>query len=340
MHHHRQHPIMSYGTISTSPGTITDLRLTPVVTYTTKEAIQSYGPQKRRCYTDEEIELTYLPKYLGYTYSYTNCLFESTYERVINECYCEIRNHAKVANTVYNYYSYMKPKRMPICIANQVKCANEIFSQISENMMVYDMKDQKKKECLPSCTDQDNHISYSKTNYPARLIPMFEDFCLLFVKLMTQCKQPSKRLVLNESYPTLCVGISAMENEFNIQKKKIQDEIRAKGPAENKKKDEVKAKGPSKDKRTDKVRAKGISNLSRPPSRNLWVSRYCDADVSAWTSLLENYTDSKQFENEIRKYIISTFSVNYNTNTLKTFFAYNYKNRLLFSRSSGLLYPF
>ena len=277
---------MGYGTISTSPGTITDLRLTPVITNTTLEAIQTYGPQKRKCYTEDEIELTYLPKYLGYTYTFTNCLFESTYEKIFDTCSCETRNHVRVVHEMQMQYdmdhTYAKPIRKPTCVGNQLKCANDIFSRISENMVVYDNFDQRTKECQPSCTDQVNQISYSKTSYPARLMPMFEDFCLLFVKLMTQCNRPTKRKVLNATYPSLCAAILDMENEFKRQKLKIEDEIRANGAAKDKKK----------------------VGRPPPPTRDPWVSRYCDVGVSAWTTLLDNYTDSIKFEREMRKYEI------------------------------------
>ena len=128
---------MSYGTVSASPGTITDLRLTPVVTTTTGDALDTYEAEHRGCYADEEIELTYLPKSLAYRYSYTNCLFESTYEKVFNACSCEIGRHSR---QVYDLMSHpdtiTKPTRKSTCVGQSLKCANDVFEHISANTEV------------------------------------------------------------------------------------------------------------------------------------------------------------------------------------------------------------
>ena len=42
-----------------------------------------FSPAERDCYTESEIELKYLPKDHGYRYEMSNCLFEATFEHIL-----------------------------------------------------------------------------------------------------------------------------------------------------------------------------------------------------------------------------------------------------------------
>ena len=50
--------------------------------------MERFSPEQRDCYTEEEISLKYLPRDHGYRYEMSNCLFEATYEKVLEVCKC------------------------------------------------------------------------------------------------------------------------------------------------------------------------------------------------------------------------------------------------------------
>ena len=49
--------------------------------------MERFSPEQRDCYSESEIELKYLPKDHGYRYEMSNCLFEATFEHIL-----EVRN--------------------------------------------------------------------------------------------------------------------------------------------------------------------------------------------------------------------------------------------------------
>ena len=46
-----------------------------------------FDPEERGCYFEGELTLKYLPSEL-YRYDISNCLFEATYEKVLEVCKC------------------------------------------------------------------------------------------------------------------------------------------------------------------------------------------------------------------------------------------------------------
>ncbi len=42
-----------------------------------------FPPEQRDCYSEGEIELKYLPRDHGYRYEMSNCLFEATFEHIL-----------------------------------------------------------------------------------------------------------------------------------------------------------------------------------------------------------------------------------------------------------------
>ena len=52
-----------------------------------QQAMERFSPEQRDCYSESEIELKYLPKDHGYRYEMSNCLFEATFEHIL-----EVRN--------------------------------------------------------------------------------------------------------------------------------------------------------------------------------------------------------------------------------------------------------
>ena len=193
------------------------------------------------------------------------------------------------------------------CILNQ-NCHHFLTSTLTfsckiDISKVYDHVDKRIKPCLPACNDQVNQIAYSKTNYPATLIPIFEDFCLLFVKLMTQCHQEFKKNVLDETYPALCVGILAMEEGFRQQQEQIFKETNFIRPGPGAASQDLSGKAAPKPPGKPPPPNNKIDAKNLPPKiyRDVWISRYCDPDRSLWTSLLKNYSDEQTFSTEMRR---------------------------------------
>ena len=47
-----------------------------------------FSPEERDCYSEDEISLKYLPRDHGYRYEMSNCLFESAFENILQQCKC------------------------------------------------------------------------------------------------------------------------------------------------------------------------------------------------------------------------------------------------------------
>ena len=76
-------PIMRQTGFHISPGTENQIAITPTILSTSQKAKDRFSPEERDCYTENEIELKYLPKAHGYRYEMSNCLFEATFEHIL-----------------------------------------------------------------------------------------------------------------------------------------------------------------------------------------------------------------------------------------------------------------
>ena len=74
LHDHRDKPMIQFSSQLIHTGTETQINVKPTITYTTDEAIGSLTHQERGCYTDSEVNLTYLFYDKGYRYEMNNCL--------------------------------------------------------------------------------------------------------------------------------------------------------------------------------------------------------------------------------------------------------------------------
>ncbi len=83
--HHLDQPLMAIKEIDISPGFESQIAVTPILYDTTREARKRFSPEERDCYFEGELSLKYLPKEL-YRYDINNCLFEATYEKVLEIC--------------------------------------------------------------------------------------------------------------------------------------------------------------------------------------------------------------------------------------------------------------
>jgi hypothetical protein len=55
---------------------------------TTENALKRFKPEQRKCYSDDEFDLKFLPRRLGYGYSMSNCLYSAYFEEVMFACGC------------------------------------------------------------------------------------------------------------------------------------------------------------------------------------------------------------------------------------------------------------
>ena len=142
--HHLDQPLMSVKELDISPGFETQIAVSPVLYSTTKEAVERFKPIERDCYSEEEMSFKYLPQSL-YRYDISNCLFEATYEQILEQCKC----------TPYFHWAGVKEYRN-FCRGPSLLCMNEILSRLGEFNEISDTKgkSKNKKKCLAACENQ------------------------------------------------------------------------------------------------------------------------------------------------------------------------------------------
>ena len=146
--HHLDQPLMSVKELDIAPGFETQIAVSPLLYATTSEALQRFKPEERGCYSEDELTFKYLPKSL-YRYDISNCLFEATYQKVLENCKC----------TPYFHWAGVKEYRN-FCRGPSLLCMNEILSRLGEFNEVVDNTDTSvpptKKRCLAACENQVN----------------------------------------------------------------------------------------------------------------------------------------------------------------------------------------
>ena len=66
LHHHLDKPMMQFSSQLISAGLETHMNLKPTLSYTTENALAMLSPRERKCYTNSEANLNYLPFSDGY----------------------------------------------------------------------------------------------------------------------------------------------------------------------------------------------------------------------------------------------------------------------------------
>ena len=64
------------------------INLKPTISYTSNDAISTFSPKERGCYSDGEIDLNYLKEEFGFSYEMNNCLFDQGIRDIIWNCRC------------------------------------------------------------------------------------------------------------------------------------------------------------------------------------------------------------------------------------------------------------
>ena len=145
-------PLMSVKELDVAPGFETQIAVSPVLYDTSDAAKGRFKPEERGCYFEGELTFKYLPQNL-YRYDISNCLFEATYETVLEKCNC----------TPYFHWAGIREYRN-FCRGTSLLCMNEIFSRIGEYNEVIDqdaLPSNKKKKCLAACENQVITLSHT-----------------------------------------------------------------------------------------------------------------------------------------------------------------------------------
>ena len=194
MLHHLDIPLIRQTSFHIAPGTENQIAVTPTVTHTTDSALNRFNPEERDCYKEDEISLKYLPRSNGYRYGIGNCLFESSFEHILEKCKCYPGyNHGLIENHNLN----IKP-----CVGANLTCMNDILYRIGRydrvNVNGIMMK------CRSSCQDQSNAMYVTTSAFPnEKTFRYREAFCMMIPRLLEKCTGFKQR-PLERSFPNIC----------------------------------------------------------------------------------------------------------------------------------------
>ena len=192
--HHLDIPLIRQTSFHIAPGTENQIAVTPTTTHTTPSALNRFSPEQRDCYTDNEISLKYLPSSSGYRYGIGNCLFEASFETILEECKCYPGYNQGL---VEDHNLGLKP-----CVGKSLECMNNILIRIGRFDKV-DV-DGRKMKCRSSCEDQSNAMYVTTSNFPnEKTFRYRESFCMMIPRLLDKCTGFKKR-PLERSYPNVC----------------------------------------------------------------------------------------------------------------------------------------
>ena len=91
--------------------------LEPEITYANDHAISTFTPEKRGCYAQGEVNLTYVKYSRGYRYEMKNCLSNELIRDIIWNCRCYPRFYQPCKTC------YLK-NFIPSCSGKKLICAN------------------------------------------------------------------------------------------------------------------------------------------------------------------------------------------------------------------------
>ena len=197
-------------------GTETLAALTLTVLNTTEEALASFDPIKRDCYTETEFHLKYMDWAKGFRYSMINCLYESVLEHVIDNCKC--------IPSLANFKLITEPM-LTKCQGKDLTCAKEWMNDFGNpnttiNGFSYDLTIANTNEttidytidgiievpinktCKERCEHQDQMITSTNAPYPNPLtFPYREEFCQIMRKIAWRiCKDDQRKKAFETRY--------------------------------------------------------------------------------------------------------------------------------------------
>ena len=215
MLHHLDIPLIRQTSFHIAPGTENQIAVTPTTTHTTPSALNRFNPEERDCYTDDEISLKYLPSTSGYRYGMGNCLFESSFENILEKCKCYPGYNQGL---VEDHNLGLKP-----CVGASLTCMNNILIRIGRFDHV-NVKGEMMK-CRSSCDDQVNSMYVTTSAFPNdKTFRYRESFCMMIPRLLDKCTG-FKRRPIEKSYPNICTVLEPLrhinENDYCIRQRWI-----------------------------------------------------------------------------------------------------------------------
>ena len=179
----------------------------------------SLSSEMRDCYGEDEISLTFLPRHHGFRsaaglgltgelrncisrYEMSNCLFEATFEQILESCQCAPGFHTMGGDEALRKYE--------ICQGKSLNCMNNILNRMGEFDEVHVEGGARRQRCRAACEDQINSMFITTSNYPNReTFQHQEEFCLITNRLISKCSS-HKRGPLMRKYPGLCPTVEPL----------------------------------------------------------------------------------------------------------------------------------
>ena len=156
----------------------------------------------RDCYGEDEISLTFLPRHQGFRYEMSNCLFEATFEQILEKCECAPGFHTMGGDEAM--------RKFQICQGKSLTCMNNILNRMGEFDEVHVDGGVRRQRCRAACEDQINSMFITTSNYPNReTFQHQEEFCIITKRLISKCTS-EKRKPLMKKYPLLCSSVEPL----------------------------------------------------------------------------------------------------------------------------------
>ena len=216
LHHHLDKPMMKFSSKLIYTGTATMVNLKPTISYTTDEAIRTFRPHERGCYTDGEANLTYLSYKDGYRYQINNCLIDQLMRDIIWHCKCMPYFDDN------DHHEYLEI--IPWCSGQKLYCANEKIESVTlektnhrTDLEITDKIGNITKppsiRCLPDCKTQENNNEMSFAKYPQKSNFFFQEtFCDVASHIRKRtCLKEDKKYFMDKQQPNLCPIIKAFK---------------------------------------------------------------------------------------------------------------------------------
>ena len=203
------------------------INVKPTLIQATPDAIRRFNPQERRCYDDNEVELTFLQKQDGYSYSMENCMYNDLLIDILWECECYPIFFVK------EFFQNITEK-IDSCYGAGLKCAKEKIENIGEYMdEIYQKSSETYSEdepklgllnltkpaltkCLPSCQIQQNDLQFSSIPFPSRKSFFHQDyFCYAASHILqVSCNDTNRKYFLEKVQPKLCNVLESYREFF------------------------------------------------------------------------------------------------------------------------------
>ena len=200
--------------VNIAPGAETRVAAKISKTVTTEEAIYALSPEKRDCYTDNEIKLLALNEEDGYRYSLQNCLHEAVIQNVVFNCSC-IPMFVE-PEPIVNRYNLTDA---PICTRKRLQCAESWLKgydvDLADNLTTIEVLENNQlvpKKCLPRCDQDEITATTTFSKYPnIHVFKQRRGFCRVMRKLKKICYEASyqvKRSLLEGYYGKICESLN------------------------------------------------------------------------------------------------------------------------------------